>query len=503
MTDKTTPHPRQQPHLELHDVSVFAPGAPGQSALLVRDIALSIAHGGVLTLLGESGSGKSLLAQAIVGNLPPPLQASGQIRIKGQQYRAEQSRQHLWGRELALLPQEPWQALDPTMKVVHQIAETHELVRPAIEDKAGKTSARARALAASLHDLHSLGMADAAELYPFQISGGMAQRVAFLATHAANAPLLIIDEPTKGLDSSRRDDVLALLQTAIDEGMTLLTITHDVALARALGGTVAVMLEGAIIETGLAATVLDQPRHAYTRRLLAAEPQAWPAATPAMATDPAPVIAQIDNVAKSFGRQPLFGGVSAQIRRGEVIAITGPSGSGKTTFGNIVLGLMEPDSGQVVRAPALAPTAFQKIYQDPGAAFAPTISLRQSLRDLVELHRLAWDDLPPLLTRLRLQMALLDRLPSQVSGGELQRFALARILMLKPALIFADEPTSRLDPITQQETLALLVEHAAACHCAVLLVTHDPWIAEKLAQRQIVLGDRMPQAGKDGGAAAA
>jgi peptide/nickel transport system ATP-binding protein len=270
-----------------------------------------------------------------------------------------------------------------------------------------------------------------------------------------------------------------------------------------LASSMLILLNTASAQTGLAATVLDQPQHAYTRRLLAAEPQAWPAATPAVATDPAPVIAQIDSVGKSFGRQQLFGDVSAQIRRGEVIAITGPSGSGKTTFGNIVLGLLAPDVGAITRAPGLDPTAFQKIYQDPGAAFAPTISLRQSLHDLVALHDLNWDDLPPLLARLRLQMVLLDRLPSQVSGGELQRFALARILMLKPALIFADEPTSRLDPITQQETLALLLEHAAACHCAVLLVTHDPWIAEKLAHRQIVLGDRTQQAGRDGGAAAA
>jgi peptide/nickel transport system ATP-binding protein len=255
------------------------------------------------------------------------------------------------------------------------------------------------------------------------------------------------------------------------------------------------MQDGSIIETGPAAAVLTEPQHEYTRRLLAAEPRAWPQASAKVAAaapmETAPLtahIANIDNLAKSYGDKVLFGAINDTILRGELIAITGPSGSGKTTFGNIVLGLMAPDSGAVVRATGLAATAFQKIYQDPGAAFAPTITLRQSLRDLVALHTLAWDDLLPLLARLRLQPSLLDRLPSQVSGGELQRFALARILMLKPVLIFADEPTSRLDPITQQETLALLVEHAAAHQCAVLLVTHDRSIAEKLAQRQIVLG---------------
>jgi peptide/nickel transport system ATP-binding protein len=149
--------------------------------------------------------------------------------------------------------------------------------------------------------------------------------------------------------------------------------------------------------------------------------------------------------------------------------------------------LLKPDSGSVHRAKGLAGTAFQKIYQDPAAAFAPGVSLHRSMQDLIELHQLAWNDLTVLLERLRLPAALLERLPGQVSGGELQRFAIARVLMMRPALIFADEPTSRLDPITQQETLQLLREHARRYQCAVLLVTHDHDIAAKLAQRQISL----------------
>lgn len=170
-----------------------------------------------------------------------------------------------------------------------------------------------------------------------------------------------------------------------------------------------------------------------------------------------------------------------------MVAITGESGAGKTTFGNLLLGLSKPDAGTVTRAPGLARTAFQKLYQDPAAAFAPTVALRAALADVLALHRLRWDAVAPLLARLRLGEHLLDRLPSQVSGGELQRFALARVLLLKPALIFADEPTSRLDPITQQETLALLLEAAADSGCAVLLVTHDAEIARAVAQRCISL----------------
>ena len=447
--------------------------------IIVDGASLRVASGGVLTLLGESGSGKSLLAQAIMGTLAPGLRAEGAITIDGQRYDAadQQSRQQLWGRAVALLPQEPWLALDPTMRVLHQIAETHELV-------AGKSAGASRE--AALGELRQLGMVDAAHLYPHQISGGMAQRVAFLATHAAGARLLIVDEPTKGLDSGKRGEMLAMLRAAQADGMTVLCITHDVWLARALGGEVAVMLDGFVIEQGRAEQLLAQPAHAYVRALMAADPAAWPVRPAAHV--PGEIVARVQGVAKTFGNRCLFSGISAELRRGEVVAVTGDSGSGKTTFGNLLLGLLRPDAGTVTRAKGLARTAFQKLYQDPAAAFAPTLTLRAALADVLALHGLQWDALAPLLARLRLAETLLDRLPSQVSGGELQRFALARVLLLKPALIFADEPTSRLDPITQQETLNLLLEVAGDSGCAVLLVTHDAEIARAVGQRGIELG---------------
>lgn len=445
---------------------------------IVDGVSLRVAAGGVLTLLGESGSGKSLLAQAIMGTLANGLHAEGAITVAGELFEAadQRSRQRLWGREIALLPQEPWLALDPTMRVQQQVAETHELV-------AGLAADRSRE--AALRDLRQLGMEHAARLYPHQISGGMAQRVAFLATHAAGAKLLIVDEPTKGLDSGKRADILAMLRAAQDDGMAVLCITHDVWLARALGGEIAVMLDGRVIEQGGAAQLLAQPSHGYTRALMAADPASWPLRPAARA--PGEVVAHVREAAKSFGKRRLFSGISVDIRRGEVVAITGESGAGKTTFGNLLLGLLRPDAGTVTRATGLARTAFQKLYQDPAAAFAPTVTLRTALADVLALHGLQWTAAAPLLARLRLGEHLLDRLPSQVSGGELQRFALARVLLLKPALIFADEPTSRLDPVTQQETLNLLLEAAGDSGCAVLLVTHDADIARALAQRRIAL----------------
>lgn len=463
--------------------------------VLVDAISFSIPAGGVLTLLGESGSGKSLLAQAVMGHLPANLRCTGRISIDGESGEAADvvPRQAGWGRRIALLPQEPWLALDPTMTVVQQVAETYELVsRPAVDGQNDSLrAARVNARTSALDALASLGLQDAADKYPFMISGGMAQRVAFLATHAAGAPLLIIDEPTKGLDADRRGEVLALLQAARKEGMSLLCITHDVWLARALGGQLAVMLEGRMVERGEAEAVLAAPRHTYTRRLLAADPACWPMPVPAQAAPSGRagrVIAEISGVGKAFGERVLFSDVSARIHAGEILAISGPSGAGKTSFGNLLLGLLKPDTGTVTRAPGLSGTAFQKIYQDPAAAFAPTVSLRQSLQDVVRLHQLDWNRLEALLARMRVDAGLLDRLPRQVSGGELQRIALARVLLMKPVLIFADEPTSRLDPLTQQEVIGLLVEEARAAGCAVLLVTHDADIVRCVADRQIRLG---------------
>lgn len=459
----------------------------GEQAL-VRGVSFAIPPGGVLTLLGESGSGKSLLAQAIMGNLPSSLRCTGRVAIAGEMNDAAdaRSRHALWGRSLALLPQEPWLALDPTMTVRAQVAETYALVGTRSGQRGGWRARLANARARADRALAALGLGDAAHKYPFMISGGMAQRVAFLATHAAGAPLMIIDEPTKGLDADRRGEVLELLRAAQREGMSLLCITHDIWLARALGGQLGVMLKGEVIEQGEAAAVLAAPRQAYTKRLLVADPACWPAPQPA--SSGAGSLVRVEGVAKAFGQQTLFSGIDAAIAPGEIVAVSGPSGSGKTTFGNIVLGLLQPDAGRVTRALGLAPTAFQKIQQDPGAAFAPRITLRQSLRDLVKLHRLDWAELETLLQRMRLAPALLDRLPHQVSGGELQRIALARVLLMKPALIFADEPTSRLDPVTQQEVFALLLEQVRASGCALLLVTHDADIVARLAGRRIALG---------------
>lgn len=461
-------------HLVIEDLAVAAPdGTP-----LVGGVTLSAAPGRLLTLLGETGSGKSLVVQAAMGVLPAGLSAAGRITLDGVALPAGPARRSLWGRRLAMLPQEPWLALDLTMRALGQVAEVYRLVR-GLSPPAAEAEARAR--------LAELGLAEAARHYPFQLSGGMAQRLALAVLRAADAPVLLADEPTKGLDAPRRDEVAARLREEADRGRTLITVTHDIAVARAIGGTLAVMLEGQVVEQGPADAVLTRPTADYTRRLLAADPTVWPlrgAATTPPAGQP---VVEGTSLVRGFGDRPVLRGADLAVRRGEVVAVLGPSGCGKTTLGDLLLGLLRPEAGQVRRAPGIAPWRFQKLYQDPPSAFVPHQTMRRALSDLGGRHGLAWPVFEALLSQLRLAPALLDRRPNEISGGELQRFALVRALALDPVFLFADEPTSRLDLITQQEVALLLRSLAKEHGLGLLLVTHDRALAERLADRVLAL----------------
>ena len=333
-------------------------------------------------------------------------------------------------------------------------------------------------------DLERFGLRRADRRFPFQLSGGMAQRVAFAAATASGASVLIADEPTKGLDAALRTQIGGMLRSIADSGAVLLTITHDMALAASLGGQVAVMLDGAIVEQGSAATVLNHPTHEYTRRLLAADPSSWPARRPRTRGE---IVLKGEALGLSLGGARLFENLDIAVQAGEWLAISGGSGSGKTSLGNVLLGLRAPAAGRVLRPSSIAPIRYQKVYQDPVASFPAERKLGAALDDVARRHRLKSSMAGDLLRRLGVA-GLMDRMPAQVSGGELQRIALARVLMLRPAFLFADEPTSRLDPISQQETMAIVHD---ACHeagCAVLLVTHDQALARATADRVITLG---------------
>lgn len=445
----------------------------GEQVLVdVADVHLE--PGRPLSIVGESGSGKSLLAHALMGTLPADLDLQGTLEIGGATLPLadRDNRRALWGRELALLPQEPSLALDPTMRVGRQVAE-------------GLSPGTPRRTERALGALARLGLAGTERLFPHTLSGGMAQRVCLAAATVGGARVLVVDEPSKGLDHRSLDRLAALLTEHTAGGGLLLCITHDLSLARRLGGDTLVMREAEIVERGSVEQVLDRPEHDYTRRLVAAEPARWGRlwATTSGGAD----LVTATGVTKAYGPTPLFADLDLTVRAGERWALTGPSGAGKTTLGDVLLRLTPADAGTVAHDPSLAGARVQKLYQDPASSFPARVPLGTALHDVVRRHRVESGRLDLLLQAVGLPSDLLTRRPGQVSGGELQRLAVVRAMLPRPRLVLADEATSRLDLVSQQETVACLMDEVADTGCALVVVTHDEALASAVAERRLDL----------------
>jgi len=458
--------------IEVQDLSIFA----GQQRLL-GPVSFKVNTAETLVIMGETGAGKSLIAQAIIGTLPESLHMKGTIRHNGRQIDTlpATQRSHLWGREITMLPQEPWQALDPLMICGRQVAETHQYVAGLSRNEARRQTAQ---------DLSKLGLAEAERRLPGTLSGGMAQRFAFATATAGNAPVLLADEPTKGLDSNRQDQIVALLRDVPKNRGTLIAITHDCAVAAALGGELLVLKDGQIVEQGITQEVLANPQAGYTKQLLGSDPAAWPKSP---SGNGGKTLLCAHNLCVGRANIPLVEDLSLNVKAGERIAVCGPSGVGKTSLLDTLAGLLKPLRGRVERATDLGPHAVQKLYQDPPTAFPPHMTLARNLQDVAGQHGVAWERVLEHVGDLGLHPALLERKPDSVSGGELQRISIARALIVKPKVLLADEPTSRLDPVTQRDTLELIEKTSRANNIAIVLVTHSRQIADNWADRSINL----------------
>ncbi|WP_419767725.1 ABC transporter ATP-binding protein [Arcobacter sp.] len=440
-------------------------------SIIVQDINLSLNEEEPLVLLGESGSGKSLIIDAVMGTLPKEFKITGQIILNGQDILklSSKNRKKLWGKEIAYLPQEPWRVLDPTMSVLNQVSEVHKYIH---KEKSPKEKA--------LYDLKEVSLEDSRDSYPFELSGGMSQRVTIAITHAFNSDVLLVDEPTKGLDKDLCGSIVERLKKEIKNKKLLFVITHDIDIAKNLKGNLGIIQNGKLIEYDKNELLFQNPKHPYTKKLLSSETSKWEVEKSEVIDE---VVIEAKNLSKAYNDKKLFSDLNFKLKRGEITAIVGNSGSGKSTLGDIVLGLREPDNGKINKPLSSKNIHYQKIYQQPPSAFLPNQILKNSFEDLIKVHNINMNEVYKLLEKVNLKKELLNRKPDEISGGELQRIAIIRVLLLKPIFIFADEVTSRLDPISQQEVIYLLLDIVKEDKLSLLLVTHDRVLAEKISNK--------------------
>ncbi len=485
----------------------------GQSMPAVRGVSFALERGETLAIVGESGSGKSTLANALLGLLPSNASVDkGQVRVEGRDvtHASERDWQKLRGRTVSLVPQDPMVSLNPTVRIGEQIGE-------ALIQAQGRRYVTVDADVIELLEQVGLDQPSLrARQYPHELSGGMRQRVLIAIALAGNPRLIIADEPTSALDVTVQRKILDHLQNLVSErGISLLIITHDLAVAADRADRLLVMKDGQFIEQGDPARVLAHPSHPYTRALVAAAPAFGTRVRPS----PVPAansarLLSVEGISKTFqlpkrkGEPSSFQAlqhVSFDVYPGQTLAIVGESGSGKSTTLRIALGLEQATEGRVIfdgrDVTKLSWSEFrplrqrmQLVQQNPFAALDPRMTIFESvIEPLVSFGRLRGRELEQaarkLMERVHLPVAFLDRLPRELSGGQRQRVAIARALSLQPELLLLDEPVSALDVSVQAQILDLLGELQAELGLAYLLVSHDLAVVASVAHHVLVLRD--------------
>ncbi len=496
------------PILSIRDLSVSF-DTPGGEVRAVRHVSLDLAKGETVGLVGESGSGKSVTALSILQLLPypPARHPSGSIVFQGRELlgAGEAALRQVRGNRIAMIFQEPMTSLNPLHTIEKQINEVLF-----VHKGLGRRAARAR----TLELLGLVGLPEAArrlDAYPHQLSGGQRQRV-MIAMALANEPdLLVADEPTTALDVTIEAQILKLLRDLKARfGMALLLITHDLGIVRKMADRVSVMSQGEIVEAGPTTEIFERPQHAYTRRLLAAEP--GPRTPPEDGAGPVVVTAEGVKVwfpikagvlRRTVDYVKAVDGVSVTVREGQTVGVVGESGSGKTTLGLALLRLLRSEGRiqfrgrelQGLGSRALRPLRreMQMVFQDPYGSLSPRQSVGQIVGEGLAVHHVGQSVeereavVAQALAEVDLDPDMRDRYPHELSGGQRQRVALARALVLKPRLIVLDEPTSALDRSIQVQMIDLLRALQTRYRLAYLFISHDLRVIRALSDEVIVM----------------
>jgi microcin C transport system ATP-binding protein len=488
--------------IEIRDLSVAFNGQT-----VVRNLCLDIHPGECLALVGESGSGKSVTAHSILQLLPEAgTRTTGSIRYRGKELLGAppQVLRELRGNRIAMIFQEPMTSLNPLHSIEKQIGETL-LVHKGLTGKAAQ--------ARILELLQLVGIQKPKErlkAYPHQLSGGQRQRVMIAMALACEPQLLIADEPTTALDVTVQRKILILLKSLQQRlGMSLLLISHDLNLVRSIAQRVCVMKAGEIVEEATCETIFTEPKHPYSCVLLNAEPEGE-----ALPRDERENVLEVDNLRVQFAlggglfqRKTYLNavdGISLNIQRGKTLGIVGESGSGKSTLGQAILRLLDSEGSIRFQGEALDGLTqkqlrpwrkkMQVVFQDPFGSLSPRMSVAQIISEGLEVHsQLTEQECKAEVIRALKEVGLdpqsRDRYPHEFSGGQRQRIAIARALVLKPALILLDEPTSALDRTVQKQVVALLRQLQEKHGLTYLFISHDLAVVRALAHDMIVIKD--------------
>ncbi|MEC7732212.1 MAG: ABC transporter ATP-binding protein [Pseudomonadota bacterium] len=481
----------------------------GRQTTAVDGVSFEVPEGKTLGLVGESGSGKSVSALSVLGLLPYPaaFHNSGRIMFDGDDIMGADTRvlQRLRGNDISMIFQEPMSSLNPLHDIEKQISEVIQLHR-GLSRKAARDETCALLERVGIPDPESrLGA------LPHELSGGQRQRV-MIAMALANRPrLLIADEPTTALDVTIQKQILDLLRDLQREnGMAILLITHDLGVVRKMADRICVMQQGQIVENDESHAIFEKPAHAYTKKLIAAEPSGAP--EPLKANPPE--IVSGENVKVWFPiRQGLLrraqthvkavNDISLTVRRGETLGIVGESGSGKTTLGRAMIGLQRAEGSITINGTNLSgasPAArramrkhMQIVFQDPYGALSPRLPVADIIGEGLAIHEpeltsaVRMARVRDILEDVELDPDIAGRYPHEFSGGQRQRIAIARALVLNPEFIILDEPTSALDRSVQAQIIELLRRLQAERGLTYLFISHDLKVVRALAHRVLVM----------------
>ncbi len=488
----------------------------GERTQILHDVSMKVGAGERVSLIGQSGSGKTVTMRAIIGTLPMPPGSidAGSIRFEGTELLTldKRARNRLKGTGISIVLQDPLLSFNPVLTIGRQM---DDVVRFA-DMRLGTSRPRAERQAHIYEVLRNVQLADGERIchaYPMMLSGGMRQRV-LIAMALLNSPrLLIADEPGTALDVTTQQEILILLNKLVDEtGMSLMLITHNLGVVREMADRIYVMQRGRIVESGRREEIFSKPSHDYTRELMDAVPSLYGPKVTDVANDKADrTVIKLRDLSKDFPlRAGLFNrqvGISHAVRNvdldiehGDIFGIAGESGSGKTTLAKMLLGLFPPTTGEItVDGRNVADVAgtrdFRKlvqiVYQNPGSSLNP----KRSVGDQLSVPLIfAGYDKSGIPARIRELLELVDlparyasMYPHELSGGQKQRVAIARALSVDPKIVVLDEPTSALDVLIQNVVIELLQRLRSELDLTYVFISHDLSLMRNFCNRVAIM----------------